>query len=292
MKLTITLASFLAPVSVTIGLGLLLMSAYAKTQAVSSRSPWIADTPLGAMLKILVRLNLHPQLETLRAQITQKLLFAGQPGALNAAEYLSLVEWSGMATFLLVALLLLWSGVGTLALCFIGLLLSVTVAWLVYAWLDHMVTERRLQISRQFPYFLDGAVMSMEAGSSFEQVVEIYVQDNAQDALAEELRFMLKEVHLGKRRNEALLALRNRLAAEEVRNAISATVQGTRAGTRLGDILRGQADAIRFKRSQLAERAAEELKIRLMGPTVLMMIAIFLLILGPVFINIVTSGIV
>jgi tight adherence protein C len=291
MQLVISVAGFLAVVALTTGLGLLLTSVYAASQTLTSRSPWVSASPLGGVLKMLARLNAHTKWEGLRARIEQQLVFAGQPGALNAAEYLGLVELAGLVTGMLTAVLVLFGGAGFIAAVVVGLILGAVVAWLVYAWLDNLVVARRTRLSRQFPYFLDLAVMTMEAGSSFEQTIDIYVRDNAQDALSEELQLMLREMQMGKRRDEALLGLRDRLAAEEVRHVLNAIVQGSRAGTPLGDVLRDQADAMRFKRSQLAERAAEELKVRMMGPAVLMMIAIFLLILGPVFINVLTSGI-
>jgi tight adherence protein C len=291
MALVISLTSFLAVAGLTMGLGLLLKSAYTQAQTIRSSSPWVSESPLGVPLKMLARLNLHPRCAGLRAQIEQKLLFAGQPWALNAAEYLSLVELSVLASWMLAAVLSIFGGAGIMAAFLIGLLSGVAVAWLVYTWLDHLVAERRIQLARQFPYFLDLAVMNMEAGSTFEETVEIYVRYNEKEALSEELRLMLTEIQLGKRRDETLLGMMERIAAAEVRHAIHATVQGIRAGTPLGHVLRDQADTMRFKRSQLAERAAEELKIRIMGPGVLMMIAILLLVLGPVFINVTTSGI-
>jgi hypothetical protein len=48
---------------------------------------------------------------------------------------------------------------------------------------------------------------------------------------------------------------------------------------------------MRFKRSQLAERAAEELKVRVQGPTVVLVMAVFLLILGPAFVSVFESGV-
>jgi tight adherence protein C len=291
MALVLSLTGFLAVAGLTMGLGLLLTSAYTRAHTIRSRSPWVSESPLGVSLKMLARLNLHPQCAGLCAQIEHKLLFAGQPGALNAAEYLSLVELSGLGAWMLAAVLSIFGGAGVMAAVFIGLLSGGAVVWLVYTWLDHLVAERRLQLARQFPYFLDLAVMIMEAGSTFEEAINIYVRDNAKDTLSEELRLMLTEIQLGKRRDEALLGMKERIAAAEVRHAIHATVQGIRAGTPLGRVLRDQADTMRFKRSQLAERAAEELKIRIMGPAVLMMIAILLLVLGPVFINVTTSGI-
>ena len=88
---------------------------------------------------------------------------------------------------------------------------------------------------------------------------------------------------------EAIGGMVERVSAEEVQNSLRALLQGERMGTPIGQLFRDQADAIRFKRSQLAERAAEEMKVKLQGPTMMLMMSVLQLILGPAIINIFSS---
>ena len=62
-------------------------------------------------------------------------------------------------------------------------------------------------------------------------------------------------------------------------------------GTPVIDTLDEQADAMRFMRSQIAERVGEEMKIRMQGPAMLLLVAVLILILGPAAVNLQDSGI-
>lgn len=225
-------------------------------------------------------------------KLEQRLVYAGHPlGLRNSADFIGLAELIGIVTFigmLLVMLLLLGLSLWSIA---IAAILAGLALWLTYAWLDGRISERRVRIARQYPYFLDLAVMTMESGASFLETLEIYIRDNPKGPLTDEFRSVLSSVQLGRTWGEALRELRGRLASDEVRQSVNALIQGQRMGTPLGLVLRQQADGIRFRRTQQAERMAEELKVKINGPVVLMMLAVFILILGPAVINVINSGI-
>ena len=133
--------------------------------------------------------------------------------------------------------------------------------------------------------------MTMEAGSSLLETMEIYQRDNPDDALAEEIRILIGEVNMGKTQVEGIEGFRDRVAIGDVKNAANALIQANQMGTPIGQVIRDQSDVMRFKRSQNAERMAEVIKVRIQGPTMLMMMSVFLLILGPAFIRVMRSGI-
>src|SRR5262249_2997860 len=122
MELVIAFASFLAVVGLTIGLGLRFAFVYTRMETVSSRNSWVSVSLLGIPLKMLAWINLHLQLDRFCTRIEQNLQFAGQPGALNAVEYLGVVELCGMATFVLVVMVLSFGGAGLIVAFLIGVL--------------------------------------------------------------------------------------------------------------------------------------------------------------------------
>ncbi len=248
--------------------------------------------PVGNLVRAVAKLNSRQSFSSLCRNIEKQLLYAGKPGGeVSGEEYLAGVEIAGITAFMLLAMMFGIAGVTPVTIIAISLIGGIAISWLVYAWLDNLVVDRRKSISRQFPYFMDLAVMTMEAGSSFLETIELYIHDNPKQAISEEFRVVLHEIRMGKNFEEAMQQLHERIVSEEVQNAINALLQGSRMGTPLGQVLRDQADSLRFKRTQMAEREAEELKVKIMGPVVLMMISVFLLILGPVFVSISTSGI-
>jgi tight adherence protein C len=105
-------------------------------------------------------------------------------------------------------------------------------------------------------------------------------------ALAEEFALTLGEIRIGESRQDALKKLAERAAAPEVASFSRAIIQADQLGISLGRILRLQAADSRLKRQALAEERAMKSPIKMLFPTVLFIFpAMFLVILGPAFIN-------
>ena len=288
MTYVIYTATFGAVVLLCLGIGGLVQKTRELIDAVSVKPNDLVSIPvIGPFIAMVGTLNEHPILDDLRADLEQKLIYAGAPGGrMNAGQFLACVELVAVAVFL-VNFIGLSMTVGLSVVAFIfsmivgGLMLAVG-----FAWLDSVIEDRKKATSRQFPYFLDLAVMSMEAGASFLETVSTYVKDNEGQEMADEFVVMLSEISLGKTIEEALISLDERLTSDGIKNALKALVQGERMGTPLSQVLRDQADAIRFIRSQAAERAAEEMKLQMQGPAMLLLISVLLLILGPAIVNV------
>ncbi len=252
----------------------------------------LMDSPVGGMIRALAYLNDRPLFANYAAGIERKLLEAGKPGGyIIGIEFLAAAQLCGLAAALMVLGLFALAGVFSLFGLFFALVIGGFSLWIPHVWLDNAVSERQRQIQRQFPFFLDLAVMTMEAGSSLLETMEIYQRDNPDDALAEEIRILIGEVNMGKTQVEGIEGFRDRVAIGDVKNAANALIQANQMGTPIGQVIRDQSDVMRFKRSQNAERMAEVIKVRIQGPTMLMMMSVFLLILGPAFIRVMRSGI-
>lgn len=292
MLLVISILGFFATVALFLGLSLPLRRHGFNQEKQEKQYSVLSGGVVGTLIPLLARNNDKLFSEVYRASLEQKLLYAGKPGGeISGSEYIAAAELLGFAVWM-VFMLLFGSLIGfTLVTIFTSVMTGVLVAWLMIAYLDNMVSERRLKISRQFPYFLDLAVMAMEAGSSLTETIEIFSRDNPGQALSEELNMVLKEIQMGKTLQEALQNFHQRISAEEVRNTIKAIQQGEKMGSSIGKVLRDQISMIRFERTQLAERMAEELKVRMLGPAMLMMVSVFILMLGPAIIEIANSGI-
>ena len=226
-----------------------------------------------------------------RASMELRLLHAGRPaGAMTAAEFMAGCQLLSLLVFCLFILLGLFSNNLISVGLFFGLIASAIAYWFATEYIQNLVSARKLQISRQFPNFLDLAVMSTKAGAGFVETIDIYANSNRSNALGVEFSLVGQDMTMGATLEESLQEFKNRVPIEFIKNTIDAIIQGQTIGTPIADVLEDQADMIRFHRSQAAERASEELKIKIMGPIVLMMIAIFLLILGPAVIEVLKSG--
>lgn len=292
MTLLIVALVFIAVVAVVIGVCLPVVQERAALRQEREHRNILLESPVAPLITLLAKFNSRPGKEGRCARIETKLLHAGRPGGrVTGGQFIAVLQLSAVGVALLMVVLMSLTVGISLGTVVFALLVAAMTYGIGYLWLDNAVAERRTLIGRQFPYFLDLAVMTIEAGSSFTETVDIYVRDNAGDALAEELRMTTSEIRMGKTLREGLQALHDRLTAEDVQNALRALIQGQRMGTPLGQVIRDQADAMRFRRSQLAERVAEELKVKMQGPAMLLMLSVLLLILGPAFLNMLNSGV-
>lgn len=293
MILTLSIITFIATFALFLGLATSILGLQSTVQDLKATKNVLTDSAVGGLIKLLARMNHGPFLSEQCDAIEHKLVQAGRLGGkITGAQYLAAVELGGITAFILVLALTMLLGGNAITGILAGIMFAVVCMWLIVAYLGNLLTARRIQLTRRLPYFLDLSVMAMEAGSSFNDSVEIYLKDaEPGNPVAEELKITLGEISMGKTMRVAFENMNTRVNAEDVQHFIKALLQGHHMGTPLGEIVRDQSQAMRFKRSQLAERAAEELKVKISGPVILMMISILLLIMGPAFVKVSQSGI-
>lgn len=228
-----------------------------------------------------------------RDELKRNLILSGSPyGGISETEYLACAMGAACAVFAAgIALLTLTGGLSSGTLVFLSAL-ALVIFWLSNEWLGNLLSERQAALALHFPYFLDLSVMTMEAGASFNESIDIYVRETPRSPLTEELNSVASSMRMGRTLNEALNDFDKRTTVEDILGTLRAVKQGVRMGTPLSVVLKDQAEILRFRRSQSAERVAEEMKIKMQGPAMLMMISVLLLILGPAFIEMFGSGVI
>ncbi len=132
--------------------------------------------------------------------------------------------------------------------------------------------------------------LTLEAGVGFDSALRM-VARNTDGPLAEEFGRVVQEITIGKSRSEALYALAERTADEDLRRFCQTCVQAEKRGTPLGEVLEIQSQELRIKRRQIAEEAAQKVPVKILFPMmgcilpVLMMVA-----MGPAIIMIMKTG--
>ncbi|HEY0256466.1 MAG TPA: type II secretion system F family protein [Candidatus Methylacidiphilales bacterium] len=140
---------------------------------------------------------------------------------------------------------------------------------------------RQHEIRKALPFTLDLISISVEAGMALDGAMAI-VQEKSTGPMAEELGLTLREIRLGKGRNEALVDLGDRVGIEELKSFVTAVTYIARLGGSLVDVIRIQAQAMRIKRRQRAEEKAMKTPVKIMIPLVLFIFpSMFIVILGP-----------
>ena len=227
-------------------------------------------------------LKVNPRTST--EAISLKLLGAGLGRRITPTSFLA--AKGGLAVFgALVGVM-----VGSMAGSGTGLLLTVGLAAGGFFAPDYFVTlkarSRRERIKGDLPDALDLLAVSVEAGLGFDGAIA-KITEHMEGPLADEFSLTLGEMRIGESRQDALKRMADRVDAPELSSFTRAIIQADQLGTSLGRILRVQAADSRLRRQAAAEEKAMKAPIKMLFPTVLFIFpAIFLVILGPAFMNI------
>jgi tight adherence protein C len=138
----------------------------------------------------------------------------------------------------------------------------------------------------QLPDALDLLAVSVEAGLGFDAAVAKLTEE-MDGPLIEEFELTLNAMRIGESRQEALKKLSERADTAEVSAFVRAVVQADQFGISMGRILRVQAADSRLRRQAAAEEKAMKLPVKMLFPTAAFIFpAMFIVILGPAFLNI------
>lgn len=170
--------------------------------------------------------------------------------------------------------------------------IAAATVWILRRRLAWQAEHRLVLIKRRMPFLLDLLTLLMEAGINFLTALEQSVREFEGHPVSEEFGRVLSDMQLGKTRTEAFRSMQRRLDDDEITSIIGAIVQGEDLGSPLAVIFRTQADVLRLKRTQRAERLAGEAGVNMLLPGILVMLATVLIILGPFAVNLLVSGLV
>ncbi len=229
-------------------------------------------------------------LPDLAEEVDRRLLVGGRPwNGISGTEY--------TAFGLVVVVVAVLSGLATGTIAGgarIGAGFAIGMGGLAgYVWHLAITTiiQRREQSSwKEFPFFLDTLVMTMEAGATLPQGIAIYVRGNAHASLARDMDDALNRVQAGADILRAIEETLDRVTVEEISSTMRAIIQAEKQGADRMRLLRETAQDVRDKRWEAAEEASEALKAKLTMPTMLVMMAVFILVMGPALLQAGRSG--
>ena len=222
------------------------------------------------------------------ARVRRYLVHAGNPGGLAPDEFVG--HALALATVVYGGFLLLLALGGNAPNPLVPLLPAVGAYVLVHSDLKTKAERRRVLIDRQLPFVLDLVALTMGAGSTFLEACRSVTKGAVRGPIEEEIDLMLHEVRAGTPLRDALGNMTKRSDSEELASMVRAVRQGEELGTPLVDIFADQSSTNRFRRSKRAEKIAAKLPNRLAVPTVFLMLAVLLLLFGPIIVKAVHGG--
>ncbi len=242
----------------------------------------------------------HNALKESRNRINGKLIASGYEGLLQPKEIIALrvLMPLGLGGFLCLLLAVVFQNMDgkfgeALAARQSGFYFLLLTLFGFYPdlWLRQAVRERQYKIERALPFVLDLLTLSVESGLDFMTGINRIIQSREIDPLGEELIRMFREIQVGRSRKEALRNFSARIDLGDVRSVTNALIQADELGTGIGHALRIQADQIRTKRFQRAEKLGNEAPVKMLFPLVFFIFpAVFLILLGPVVLQMMARG--
>lgn len=149
--------------------------------------------------------------------------------------------------------------------------------------------SRLTLIDRGMPELVDLLVVGVESGMGFNGAIRASV-DRIDGPLAEELRLMLQEQQLGASMSDALGHVAVRADTPAVRAFVRTIAQADKLGISIGQMMRTLADEMRKRRRAQAEERAQKAPVKILFPLVFLIFpSIFIVLLTPAAINIVTT---
>lgn len=258
-------------------------------RAVGTDRDTVFEQPvLGPVMNLGLTLSRRMGWPGLRARVKQDLDASGNPSGYSVEEYLSICVVGCLAASVGAVVLEAALGTGMLLL-----LLPVAAAagfWMPLMALRGRAKARTARVARQVPYTLDLISLVMAAGSSFTEAVATLIRDHPEDDLNQELAVALSEMELGATRTKALQGVAERVPLESLRSVVAAVNQAESLGTPLSGILKLQADMLRMQRSVRAEKLSASASLRILVPSMLILLAVVLIVFAPFLILIWQKG--
>lgn len=255
--------------------------------AAADPTPGTLAAVRGSLIAFLAAMNERWVPRGRLERISVSLRKAGHPMELRATEIVALMEISAAFGLLVGVLFCFWLDVNVLAS------LAFALLGLAYPliWLRDKVRARHFAITRALPYNLDLLTLSVEAGLDFAAALGKVVEKGRKGPLCDELGTTLKELKLGKTREEALRNLGVRVDLMTLTSFTQALIQADKMGTPLGKILRILSTQMRIERTQRAEKLANEAPVKLLFPLIFFIFpTVFIMIFAPIVYQVFFSG--
>jgi tight adherence protein C len=176
------------------------------------------------------------------------------------------------------------------------LLLGVGGAVLGYVgpsyWLGRRARTRQNSIAKQLSDVLDLLVVCVEAGLGLYEAIRIVGVESERQGqeIGTELSMVASDISAGASLGQALRALADRTAVDDIKPLAATLIQSEQLGAQIAPALRASSDALRTRRRLRAEEMAQKASIKILIPLVIFVLpAMIAVIVGPAMIQVVRT---
>lgn len=151
-------------------------------------------------------------------------------------------------------------------------------------------TARIKEINKSMADYFDTVNLLLEAGMGLDLALA-EVSKKIKGPLSDEFNQTLEDMKLGKSRREAFYDLRKRVPSDSFQSLITSLIQADHLGIGMAKVLGNLTLRIREQRREAAREQAMKAPVKMLFPMVFFIFpALFIIILGPLVIQLVTKG--
>jgi hypothetical protein len=143
----------------------------------------------------------------------------------------------------------------------------------------------RIAVRNRLPFLVDLMALMLESGAIFRECLETAAAENGDHAVGEEFGRVCRAIDQGVPQIEALRSLGRRIDDADVYEMVFVINTAEERGTRLKETLADLAAQMRHRRIQWLEQAAEEAKVHITWPGLLVMVACLLVVAAPMLLS-------
>jgi tight adherence protein C len=159
-------------------------------------------------------------------------------------------------------------------------------AGLPLIWLQEKALGREKMLLRELPNALEILSLCSEAGLSLEQAMDQYLKNAKAGPLHDEFAGLLEQTRSGSSRKSALESTSSRLDLTDFSLFTTSLIHAERFGTGISMTLRQLSLTMRDKQTQRAEKAVQEMPVKMLIPLILFIMPVtFLIIFGPILLQ-------
>lgn len=164
---------------------------------------------------------------------------------------------------------------------FFGVLTYVVSCILSVRGVAQQAKRRLARLRSRLPFTVDLMALMLESGSLFREALTKAAEENRGHPLGEELQRVRASQRRGNSQAEALREMARRLDDSDINELVFSINTAEERGGKLKDTLRDMAEQIRSRRVHWLERAAEEAKVQITFPGMVVMIACLFIVAAP-----------
>lgn len=177
---------------------------------------------------------------------------------------------------------------------FFSWVLSLTVAFLGYRILIFQLAKKKTarvkQINKDMADFFDMVNLLLNAGVGLEGAIA-NVCSKTNGPLSEEFKVTLEDMKRGKSRREAFYELKMRVPSDSFQSVIMSIIQADHLGIGMARVIKNLTTRIREQRRESAREQAMKAPVKMLIPMIMFIFpSLFIVILGPMVVKLVTDG--